>query len=379
MLRQKMIEIKVVAGKKMLHRFIDFPLSLYKDCPYFTPYLFEDEIENLTPGKNPATSYCDFKLFMAYKDGKEAGRICAIISRFGNEKYNQKRVRFNRIDMIDDIEVTRALIGAVERFGLENGMEEICGPLGYSDQDKEGLLTYGFDQMNMFATFYTYPYYVEHLKALGFVQDALWLEYKIPVPQTVDPTITKIAEHARELYHLRVVKIKNKRQLKPYIFKVLTLTNKCYANLYEYVPIDEKQMIHLAAQYVPLVNMNYLQIVENENGDLVGYGLMIPTPVNALKKSNGHLFPFGWIGFLTAIKKSKVLDMLLISVDPDYRRKGAAALILETANNVCLKNGIKYAETGPTLENNLDIQALWNRFDKVHHKTRACFIKKIGE
>ncbi|MDY5356198.1 MAG: hypothetical protein SPG74_06665 [Eubacteriales bacterium] len=374
-----MIEIREVKGKRALRRFIDFPLSLYKDCPYFTPYLFEDELANLTPSKNPASSYCDFKLMMAYKDGKAVGRICAIISRFANEKYGQKRVRFNRIDMIDDIEVTKALIKAVEEFGKENGMDEICGPLGYSDQDKEGLLTYGFDQKNMFATFYTYPYYVDHLRALGFVEDAVWTEYKIPVPETIDPTVAKIAEHARSLYHLRIVKIKRKSQLKPYIYKVLEMTNKCYADLYEYVPISKDQMTHLAAQYVPLVDLRFLQLVENEEGELVGYGLMIPTPVNALKKCNGHLFPWGWIPFLRELRKSKSLDMLLISVDPEYRRKGVAALILEESNKNCLKYGIEYAETGPMLTTNLEIQSLWSRFEKTHHKTRACFLKKIDE
>ena len=231
----------------------------------------------------------------------------------------------------------------------------------------------------MFATFYTYPYYVDHLRALGFVEDAVWTEYKIPVPETIDPTVAKIAEHARSLYHLRVVKIKRKSQLKPYIYKVLEMTNKCYADLYEYVPISKDQMTHLAAQYVPLVDLRFLQLVENEEGELVGYGLMIPTPVNALKKCNGHLFPWGWIPFLRELKKSKSLDMLLISVDPEYRRKGVAALILEESNKNCLKYGIEYAETGPMLTTNLEIQSLWSRFEKTHHKTRACFLKKIDE
>ncbi|MBQ9511465.1 MAG: N-acetyltransferase [Clostridia bacterium] len=372
-----MIEIREVKGKRMLKKFIDFPIALYKNCPYFTPYLYEDEIANLTPGKNPASSYCDFKLFMAFKDGKAVGRICAIISRFANERYNQKRIRFNRIDMIDDIEVTKALIGAVEKFGLENGMEEICGPLGYSDQDKEGLLTYGFDQKNMFATFYTYPYYVDHLRALGFVEDAVWIEEKLSVPNELDPTIVKIAEFAKKHYNLKLVRPKNKRQLKPYIKKVLRLTNECYEHLYEYVPINEEQMDHLAAQYVPLINLNFLQLIENEEGKLVAYGLMIPSPVDALKKCNGHLFPFGWIGFLHALNHSKVLDMLLISIHPDYRAKGAGAIIMEDACIQAKKYKIDHAETGPMLENNKDIQTFWNRFEKEHHKTRACFLKRI--
>lgn len=372
-----MIEIKEVVGKKMLKQFIDYPLTLYKDCPYFTPYLYEDEIDNLTPGKNPASKYCLFKPMLAYKDGKIVGRICAIISNFANEKYNQKRVRFNRIDMIDDIEVTKALIKAVEDFGLEHGMTEICGPLGYSDQDKEGLLTYGFDQKNMFATFYTYEYYVDHLKQLGFVEDAKWLEYKIRVPNPIDPRFERIAQYARNNYGLKTQRLTSKRNIKPVIIEVLTLVNKCYSHLYEYVPIDQNQMMHLADQYLPLINLDYLYLVRNKEDQLVAMGLMIPTPVDALKKHNGHLLPFGWIDFLKALKSSKVLDMLLIAVDPDYRRQGAAALLMLEANEICIKNNVLYAETGPTLTNNAEIQALWSGFNAEHHKTRVCFAKPI--
>ena len=294
-----MIEIKEVSNKSMLKKFIDFPTKLYKNSPYFTPYLFEDEIANLEPGKNPASKYCDFKLFMAYKDGKLVGRICGIINHFSNTKYNQKRVRFNRIDMIDDIEVTKALIKAVENFGKEHGMTEINGPLGYSDQDKEGMLIKGFDQLNTFMTFYTYEYYVEHMKKLGFKKDVTWKEYKIQIPKEVDPRLRKAAKFVAKKYGFHLQNIKSKRQLsKDIVIEVLKLTNVCYENLYGYVPIDETQMVHLAAQYIPLINLDYLCLVRDENDKLVAYGLMIPTPVRALKKHKGHLYPFGFIDFL---------------------------------------------------------------------------------
>jgi len=195
-----MILIKEVQNKKDLKKFIQFPNDLYKDCPYFTPCLYMDEMNCLDVKKNPASQYCDFKLFLAYKDDELVGRICGIINHHANKKYNQKRVRFNRIDMIDDIEVTKALINAVETWGKENDLEEINGPLGYSDQDKEGLLIKGFDQLNMFITIYSYPYYMEHLKQLGFMEDAYWNEYKIFIPKQVDPRITRIARHVEKKY-----------------------------------------------------------------------------------------------------------------------------------------------------------------------------------
>ncbi len=373
-----MIEIKEVKGRRMLKQFIEFPVKLYKDCPYFTPYLYEDELANLTPGKNPAAKYCEFKLFLAYKDKKIVGRICGIINHFSNEKYHQNRVRFNRIDMIDDIEVTKALIKAVEDFGKEHGLTEINGPLGYSDQDKEGMLTKGFDQMNMFVTFYTHEYYVEHMKQLGFKVDAKWNEYKIIIPKEIDPRITKMSQFVQKKYKFHLQKIKSKRELKrDVIIEVLKLTNVCYANLYGYVPIDEKQMIHLADQYIPLVNLNYLQLVRDENEKLVAYGLMIPTPVNALKKHKGHLFPLGWIDFLKDLKHSKVLDMLLVAVDPKYQSSGVMAIIFEKAISNAIKNGITHAETGPELEYNENVQTLWKNLETINHKERVCWLKPI--
>lgn len=373
-----MIEIKEVTNRRMLKQFIDFPAKLYKDCPYFTPYLYEDEIDNLVPGKNPASKYCDFKLFMAYKDGKLVGRICGILNHFSNSKYNQKRIRFNRIDMIDDIEVTKALIKAVEDFGKENGMEEINGPLGYSDQDKEGMLTKGFDQLNTFMTFYTHEYYVEHMKKLGFNVDVTWKEYKIFIPKEVDPRLKKASQFVQKKYGFHLQKIKSKRQLtKDVIVEVLKLTNVCYAHLYGYVPIDEKQMMHLADQYIPLINLDYLSLVRDQDNKLVAYGLMIPTPVRALKKHKGHLFPIGWIDFLWDLKHAKVLDMLLVAVDPQYQSSGVMSMIFEQCIENALKNGIEHAETGPELEYNTNVQSLWKMFETENHKERVCWLKKI--
>ena len=376
---RNMIEIKVVNNGRLLKKFIDFPVKLYKGNKYFTPYIYEDEISNLMPGKNPAASYCDFKLFLAYREGKIVGRICAILNHFSNEKYHQKRIRFNRIDMIDDIEVTKALIKAVEDFGLQNGMTEIAGPLGYSDQDKEGLLTYGFEEHNMFATFYHFPYYYEHLKQLGFIEDAKWNEYRVFIPDKPDLKLQKIADYTAKKYDFHIVqfKRKSKKAVKPYIVEVLSLVNRAYANLYGYVPIDEGQMYHLADQYIPLINLDYMQIVVDSNNKVVAFGLMIPTPVFALKRHKGHLFPLGWISFLRAIKKEKILDMLLVATEPELKNSGVMTMVFAAAINNAVRNKVKYCETGPELVTNEEVQSLWSRFEHVRHKTRACFVKPI--
>lgn len=373
------IIIKTVKGRHMLRQFIDYPVHLYKDCPYFTPYIYEDEVSNLAPGKNPAAHYCDFKLFLAYKNGKIVGRVCAIINKFANEKYSQKRVRFNRIDFIDDIEVTKALIHAVEQFGKESGMTEINGPLGYSDQDKEGLLTRGFDQMNMFVTFYTHAYYVEHLKQLGFAVDATWEEYKIFMPEQIDEKMTRISEYVQRKFKVHLANIPNKKHknLAPYVHQVLSLMNRAYKDLYGYVPIDPEQMDHLADMTIPLINLDYLQVVCDENEKVVAFGLMLPSPALALKKCKGHLLPFGWAGFFSALKKAKKLDMALVAVEPELKNSGVMTIIFDKAIKNAVKNGVLYAETGPELNYNESVRALWKNFKHENHKERSAFLKKI--
>lgn len=372
-----MIEIREVKNKKELKAFIDFPIKLYKDCKYFTPYIYEDEVVNLT-SKNPAREYCDFKCFLAYKDGKVVGRICGIISHLANQKYHQNRVRFNRIDMINDFEVTKALIEAVETWAKENKLDEINGPLGFSDQDKEGLLVYGFDQENMFATFYTYPYYVKHLEKLGFEVETYWKEFKIIIPQEVPKALKRISSFVAKKEQLHIVELKNKHELKKYIKPVLRLTNKAYKNLYGYVEIDEDQMDTLAKQYIKLININHLHLICNKDDELIAYGLGIPSPSMALKEIDGHLMPLGFIKFLRALKEAPKLDLLLIAVEPKLRDKGIPAMIFEKGINACIKDGIRWAETGPMLFDNYPIQNVWKKFDPQIHKKRACFIKKIS-
>ncbi len=374
-----MVTIEVVKTKKELKAFIDFPTKLYQNNPYFTPYIFEDELKNLDPKFNPASTYCDFRLFVAKIDGQIVGRVAAIINRFANEKYHEKRIRFNRIDFIDDASVFDALIGAVQQYGKDHGMTQMAGPLGYSDQDKEGLLTFGFEEKNMFVTFYTSAYYVTQFERYGFKKDATWNEYQIKIPKQVPPILDKIAQRLLERHALRVVKVKSKRykDLAPYIKQIFQLMNKTYDHLYGYVPVKEDLMDMLAKQYIPLVNLDYIQLICDENDKLVAFGLMIPSPVDALKRSKGHLFPFGFIDFFRQLKHSKVLDMLLIAVEPSLKNSGVLALVFAEAIRNAIKNGIEYAETGPELENNQQVQSLWKSFDARHHKTRSAFVKDI--
>ena len=141
------IEVKKVSGKKDLRKFIEFELNHYKNHPFHVPPLIFDEENTFNPKKNPVFEFCDSALFMAYKDGKPVGRIAAIVNNRSNQKFNEKKARFGWIEFIDDPEVSRALLEKVEKWAKDKGQTELIGPMGFTDLDYEGCLTYGFDQI----------------------------------------------------------------------------------------------------------------------------------------------------------------------------------------------------------------------------------------
>lgn len=375
-----MVEIKEANTKRLRKKFIQFQNELYKDCPQYIPTMLSDEMANLNPEKNPAFDYCDMKLFLAMRDGKIVGRIAGIISHKANEIWNQKRIRISRFDFIDDAEVVDALVGAVEQWGRENGLNEVVGPLGFCDLDKEGMLVDGFEKKGLFITYYNHPYYVEHMNRLGFEKDVDWTEHKVYVESVDEEKLARICRRVIEKNKFRVVHVKSKKQVKPYIGRIFELLNSEYKNLYGVVPLTERQKEYYVSQFLLLLNLDYVGLIENEEGELVAMGVLAPGMADVMKKTGGRLFPFGWIPVLRNIQKPRFLDMYFIAVDSRYRNTGLSAVLLHEITKRAADNGILYAETGPQLEQNYNIQKLFAAYKvESNFKRRRCFKKAIGE
>lgn len=378
--RENKVLIKEVETKNELRTFVNYPNVLYKDNPCFVPALYGDDLSDWDKNKNPAFEYCEARCFLAYKDGEVAGRIGAILSHAANKKWNTKRMRFTQVDFIDDLDVSAALFDAVESWAEEKECSQVHGPLGFSDLDREGMLVEGFDQKSMFITYYNAPYYNEHLEKLGYSKDVDWIEYKISTPEQegeYTKKIHKIAERVLERKKLHIAKLKKRSEYQPYIEKVFNLVNEAYAELYGVVELNKRQVERYAKKFIPLIDPNFACFVMDEQDNMVGFGISAPSMAEALKKSGGKLFPFGWIGVLKALKSSSVLDLFLIAVKPELQGAGINAIILDYLIGNANKRGIKYSETGPQLEINTKILSQWKLFEKVQHKRRRCYIKNL--
>lgn len=374
------IVIKKVTTKRELKRFIRFNYHMYKDNPYSVPDLFDDMLNTFNKKKNAAFEFCEADYFLAYKGDKLVGRVAAIINNRANEKWNTKTVRFGWIDFIDDLEVSKALTDTVEQWGKERGMENIQGPLGFTDFDAEGMLVEGYDQLSTMATIYNYPYYITHMEKLGFVKDADWVEYKIYIPDAIPEKHRRISEIVMQKYHLHIKKYTSSRKIsKEYGEAIFDLMNEAYSPLYGYSPLTPNQIKQYIKMYLPIVDLRMITLIVQDDGTLVGVGLSMPSLAVALQKAHGRLLPFGWYYLLKSlfIKHAKFLELLLVAVKPEYQNKGVNALLFYDLIPAYQKMGFIYAESNPELEVNGKVQSQWEYFKHEQHKRRRAFIRKI--
>ena len=369
------IEIKKVNGKKDLRTFIDFHYDLYKGNEYDAPNLFSDEWHTLNPETNAAYEFCEAEYYLAYKDGRLAGRVAAIINHRYNEQWQRKAVRFGWIDLIDDVEVMRALLGAVEDYGRQKGMTEVIGPLGFTDMDPEGMLIKGFDQLGTMATIYNYEYYPKLMEQMpGYEKDNDYVEYKAFVPKGDMPEkFSKVAQMVEKRYNLHCPKLKRSQVFGPdgYGRKVLEVVNKTFGNLYGYSQMTDRQIDTYVKEYFKFFSMD----------KVVGVGISIPSLTRALQKCRkGRLLPFGWWHLFKALylKKTDIVDCLLVGVLEEYRPKGANALLFYNLIPIYQKYGFKWGETHVHMESNTAVQAQWQYLENEQHKRRRCYKKLLS-
>lgn len=375
-----MLEIKEIQPtKKNLKAFTKFQIDLYDGNPWYVPPLISDDVQTLSPSLNPAHDFCDQVLYMAYRDGKVVGRIAGIINRQVNEKERERAARFGFIDFVDDPEVSAALLGAVERWSRDKGMNKLIGPLGFTDLDHEGMLVEGFDELSTMATIYNYPYYPEHMERLGYRKESDWIEFLMEMPESIPDRFNRIADIVKRKFELRVLKYKSRKRVKKeYGHALFHLINESYKDLYQYSMLTERQIDYYIDQYLDLLNLDLLTLVVDRNDRLVAVGISMPSMSRALQKSRGRMLPLGWWHLLKGLKgKNDRVDLLLVAVHPDYQNKGVNAILFQDLLPYYIAKGYRYAESNPEMETNAKVQRQWEAYNPRQHRRRRCYSKKL--
>ncbi len=379
----KNITVRKVSTKREMDDFVQFAHRLYRGCEYYVPDLDSDIREAFDQKKNFCLKFSDIQPFVAYdEEGTPVGRVAGIINHRANKKWGTKNVRFGFIEFVDDLRVSAALLSAVEQWGREHGMEYIQGPMGVFDFDKEGMLVEDFDQTSSMIAIYNYPYYPRHMEQLGFEKEADWVHISVEIPKELPAKYVRVAKLSQEMFGLHTRKL-TKKDLTTggYGHRAFQLFNAAYAPLFGYTELDDDQIGYYLKRYMPLLDGRWLSVVENADGEMVGIAVTVLSLSHALQKSKGKLWPVGWYHILRSLtwKKEGKAEMLLIAVRPDYQGLGINALFFTDLIDVYNRYGIKWAETGPQLEDNVRELSQWKPLNPTMSKRRRCYRKKISQ
>ena len=373
-----MIVVKEIHSKKDLKSFIKFPFKLYKGSKYWVPPIIKEELTTLDKTKNPVFNDAEARFFLAYKGNEIVGRIAAIINWIEVKKQQQKKMRFGWFDVIDDVNVTKALLQEIHNIGKSNQLEYVEGPVGFSNLDKVGILTEGFDQIANMITWHNYPYYAEHFKELGYEVAKTYSENKMDFANIQPESFEKIQELIKRRYELKALNFGNNKDIMPYTDEMFEVFSKSHSVLSSFVEINKEQRDYFKKKFIGFLNPEYVKFVLDKDDKLIGFGIVTPSYAKALQKMNGKLFPFGIWHLLHAKKYAKTVTFYLIGILPEYQNKGVTAIIFKEFYDTFKVKGVKWCIRGPELDDNVAIHQIWKHFNPITHKRRCTFKKNIS-
>ena len=375
--QNSMISIKEVVSKKELTEFVKFPFSLYKNNPYWIPPIISEEVASFDKKENPAFQTAEANFYMAYQEGKAVGRIAIIINWDEVYKQGKKKVRFGWFDAIDDIEVTKALLEKAYEAAKKNSLEHIEGPMGFSNLDKVGVLTYGYDQVGNMITWYNHEYYKTHFETLGFTPEKKYMESVFPFAAIDNPPIKKASELIQKRYGVKALNFTKTSDIMPYVDKMFDLFNNAYGKLESFVAINDVQKEYFKKKYISFINPEFIKFVMDKDDNMVAFAIVMPNFAQALQKTQGKLFPFGFLKLLQVRKNSKEVVFYLIGVSPEYQSKGVTAIIFDEYHKTFSEKGIITCIRTTELEDNHAIHNLWKNFNPIVNKKRCTYLKEV--
>lgn len=369
------VTIKECLTPADLKRFVQFPYDLYSSNPYWVPPMKADELKAVQASTNPAFNGCEAKFWIALNGDKVVGRVGTIINHAYNEKVGEKLCRVSRIEFVDDKEVSKALLSTAEAWAKEKGMIGIHGPLGFTNLDHQAVLIEGFDHLPSIASEYHLPYYKGHFEAAGYGKEMDWVEFRLKLEKEIPEKALKLNDMIQKRYSLNVLHFSNRTEMKAQAPRVLKLLNTAFGDLFSFVSMSEELQQFYINKYFNILNPEFVKLVEDKEGNLIGFIISLPSLSEAMQKAKGKLWPLGWYYISQALKKPKVVDLLLTGIHPDWQAQGVSAILITELQKVMQKYGVEYVETTGMIETNEKAINHWKNYDHIQHKRKRCFRK----
>jgi GNAT superfamily N-acetyltransferase len=330
-------------------------------------------MEHLTD-KNPFFKRAKAKFFIAYKDGKPAGRVAATVNYAHLEFHNDSVGFFGLFECINDKEVANALFDKARKFLLKNNLKIMRGPMNLSTNEECGFLYEGFDTPSMIMIPYNPPYYNELSEAYGMKKVKDLFCFIVDVPEKLPVKIDRVAQFAEKHgIRTRTVKLKN---LKEELYAFMEVYNEAWQDNWGFIPITKEEIDYMAEKLKP-VAIPELVIVAEKDAEPVGFFGAIPDFNEVLRRLKGRLTPLSIIKALYYRKKIQSIRLLLFGVKSNFRHKGVESIMIREAFRGAVRHGFKKCEFSWILEDNYDTINLTQIVGAKKYKTLRIYERRI--
>ena len=357
------ILVTAVDDRRQLRRWVELPDQLYRNVPNFVPQLQREQLTFFDARRNPSFDTAAVRLFLAERDGQAVGRLCAIVNALETEKLGRKRGRFGWFESVDDPAVANALLDAARDWLRGEGCVEMTGPHGFTDLDMEGLLIDGFDELPTISGSYNFPYYADFMEAWGLTKDVDYLEFRAEIPDRL-PLFEKLRKRYRDIEY-DVITCATRKELKSHLPAIWALLEETFEPLYGVVPLTAAQREFYTDAYFDFLDPDFVILVFNRDGGLVGFMLAMPSLSRAFQRARGRLLPFGFLHILRAFRKPETVDFLLAGAKPSEPSSILVAIGLIAMFDKLRERGVRFIETNHELEGNTTVNQLWTKLKLV--------------
>lgn len=366
-------------NKEQVKRFVELPYRLYKDCPQWVPPLYVDSYLSLNRKKHPFFEHSEADFFLAVRDGKIVGRICAANNKPFNEYHQTKKAHFYAFDAIHDLDVARALFDAVMSWAKERALDMLIGPKGLSPFDGYGILIEGFDHRQMMTMMnYNYAYYPTLMEALGFEKEVDFVSCYLPAHSfRIPERVEKIAKRVVERGGLRVKKFKNKRELIQWAPRIGAAYNKAFIHNWEYYPFSAGDIQYAVDNIFLIADPRLIKIILHGD-EIIGFLFAFPDVSAALQRAKGRLFPFGLVDLLLEMRRTKTISGNGMGILPEHQGIGGNALLYyEMGKTVFGFNQFQHVEMTQVAETTMQMRADLKNLNGVEYKNHRVYKKEL--
>jgi hypothetical protein len=367
-------DIRRVGGRPAFRRFVDYAYDRNAGDPHWVPPLRLAEHERLTPKKNPFFEHADVELLLAWRANRVVGRIAAIDDRLHRETHNDETAMFGFFDA-DDADAAHALFGAVEAWAKARGRDRVRGPINPSLNESAGLLIAGFDTDPMLMMPHNPPEYAAYIESAGYrkVKDLFAWLYEID--REPPPIIVKLATRLREKYGIAVRPL-DLAEFSREVERLRVIYRSAWERNWGFVPPTEAEFRRLATELKPIFDTRCAVCAEVD-GQPVACAIAIPDINQALKGTNGRLFPLGLARLLMRRRYIDQIRLLLLGVDARHRAHGLYPLLLFALHRQLAGGPYKRAEFSWVLEDNRDINQPAEMAGARRYKTYRIYEKSL--